>query len=221
MRRIQYHLGRYYLPVLLLWVLPLNAAASDTTSIKNKKVESFHVVASTVGDALSKFASDHQVPIGFEVVYRSGLTTSEPSELSEISVDNATVKDVMEAIVAAAPAYRWTESDGTINVLPRQNPSSLLNVQISDFVINERNSDEAIGDLLASHEVKLWLLNTAQTERSFYTLPKDATKGRVRSLALKNVTVRTVLNEIMKTSGSEFWIFFRYGAKGQYFSLVM
>jgi hypothetical protein len=54
------------------------------------------------------------------------------------------------------------------------------------------------------------------------SLPGDSENALPRfSLDVKDSTVRTILNSIMLKSNSNSWVFFRYGARKDSFSLLM
>jgi hypothetical protein len=185
----------------------------------NVRVQSFEVSGTTVGDALSRLANDYQVPIGFQAI---GQSRPKQPELRRISVANGTVRDVLDAITAAAPDYRWQEVDGVINVLPREPQDSLLDVLISTIDFGGQGPDEAVAHLLKAPEVELWFQHNDKRQRSFSTLPGDTRVHTVVQLPpLRNITVRTALNDFVKAGGSKFWSYFEYGEGNQFISLSM
>jgi hypothetical protein len=200
------------------------SAQQPGTLLSSKPIASFDETANTISDLLARLAYAYQVPIGVEVVERS---TGSAKELSiRIPVKSGTVRDVLEATVKAQPSYTWQEVDGVINVVPRQHVDSVLDVVIAKFEIKELGKYEALRKLTSTPEVQSWLARTGLRERSLTggvlsTSPATSDGAKWISLNMTNTNVRTILNQIMKTSGAYEWVYFRYGPDNRFFSLAM
>jgi len=194
---------------------PLNARFLD------KPIKSFKVVAPAVSVALQRLANENDVPIGFEAALPGASSaTKEPGSI-RISVESGTVRDVLNAIVAAEPIYVWREMDGVINVLPRQHADSLLDVVLSRFEVNQVGKGEARRTLLATLEVKRWMVRTGVQERTFFTLPGGTGEDSAPiSLNLTNVSVRTVLNTMLRTGAFRYWVYSPYKFDDRQFFLL-
>lgn len=122
----------------------------------------------------------------------------------------------------ADPRYRWEEVDGVINVLPIDRKNSPLEIVVRHFRVDQVNKEEASQAVTELPEVKVKLKEMGLKRRDVisiigipeYNLPRF-------SLRLSNVTVRTVLNEILKKSGSYSWVSFRSGDHNEFFSIRM
>jgi hypothetical protein len=87
----------------------------------------FNVARNGMSVPLRRLANASHVPIGFEQVSEaiSQKNTSRPEPI-RIAFQNGTLTQVLDAIVAAESRYMWRETDGVINVLPRENVDPLL-----------------------------------------------------------------------------------------------
>ena len=161
---------------------------------------------------LAHLASTFNVNIGFET------DPLEPKPKVKINAGFATVEDVLDAIVQAAPNYEWRNQDGFIDVHPREASCLLLDTAVSDFQVVSSDWMVASEALTSLPEVRrqmeathLRRLDLAGTSR--------VTDLNPFSLKLENVTLRRALHEITKKSGKTFWMFQRYGIKSQLFSI--
>jgi hypothetical protein len=133
-------------------------------------------------------------------------------------VENGTVRDVLNAIVAAEPIYVWREMDGVINVLPRQPADSLLDIVLGRFQANQVGKNEARRTLLGTLEVKRWMVRTGVQERTFMTLPGGmGVDSAPISLNLTNVSVRTVLNTMLRSGAFRYWVYLPYKLSHRHF----
>lgn len=153
---------------------------------------------------LRHLSNTYDVTIGFEV------DAQQPKPQVGFYVRDATLADVLNAVVEAAPRYHWRESEGFIEVLPRRGSSRLLDTIITNFRVNDVDAAAAISQLVNLPEVQAGI-------RAMSLNPRDpgnaSTEGEPRkfSLSLEGVTVRQALNRLAKENGARFWIFERYG----------
>jgi len=190
--------------------------------ILSKHVHSFSATANAISDLLSPLANKYQIPIGVEVI--SETSTTGGSARMRVSVEDGTVKDVLNAVVAAQPGYSWREVDGVIDVMPSQHVDSVLDVIISKFEVKQLYKNEALAKLTGQPEVRAWMARTGVKDRTFFggsvSASTDSSTGNI-TLNLLNASVRTILNQMMKASNSYSWVYFRYGPENRYFSLSM
>src|SRR5688572_10359458 len=127
------------------------------------------------------------VTIGFEV------DPQQPKPQVGLFVRDATLADVLNAIVGSAPRYQWRESEGFIEVWPRERSSPLLDTIITDFRVNDVDAAVAISQLVSLPEVQAGMRGMSLNPRE----PGNASpEGEPRkfSLSLEGVTVRQALN---------------------------
>ena len=200
------------------------SAQRPGAQLSSKPVDSFDETANTVSDLLARLANNYQVPVGLEAIAESTRSAKAPP--IRVSVKSGAVRDVLDAVVTAESDYAWQEVDGVINVAPRQHVDSLLDVVIGRFEVNEIGKNEALEKLTSTPEVRSWLARTGLRERSFVggvvgSSPQVSGAPKRISLNMANCSVRTILNQMMKISGSYEWVYFRYGPDDRLFSLAM
>lgn len=169
---------------------------------------------------LKRLARACHVPIGFEAA-------TEPQTIRNgighrVSVEEGTMENVLDALVSARESYIWEETGGVVNVLPRERIDTLGDIVLEGFGLGRLSRDAAIRKLLNTREVRHWITRMRVREKSFATSQLAiGEKQATISLFLTNVSVRVVLNKIMKASNGCFWSFFRYGRDNDFFSLTM
>jgi len=50
-----------------------------------------------------------------------------------LGLSGLSLRDALDAIVRAAPLYRWQLNDGVVNLLPSSGVPALLNIGIAEF----------------------------------------------------------------------------------------
>jgi hypothetical protein len=193
--------------------------------LTNHVVLTMSFVGSTndLSTPLRRLAGTCHLPIGFEASApdTTSLSSGEGFRAARVSVEKGTWRDVLNALVGAAPAYIWEEVDGVVNVSPREKEDSLPNVAVRSFEVENLNSNDALRRLTNTREVQRWLKRTGLEQKDFSTFPiTDGGRSRTLSLALANVTVKTILNAILTGSGRYYWTYFRYGRDNRFFSLT-
>ncbi len=183
-----------------------------------RKVAEFEVTNAPTSLVLERLAKESEIPIGIEAAPEK----QHDNTTIVVGLRNGTVRDILNAVIRADPRYHWTKVDSVINVFPKENKDPLLETKIALFEVRNLNRAQAIRVLVNSAQVKERLRQTGVRERTAIVLPGDSELGLPTfSLSLKNSTVRDALNGIMQASKSQHWIYFRYGAKTEYFSLNM
>jgi len=176
-----------------------------------------HVLGSVVYDGdlaglLQHLAEEFGVTIGFEADHR------QPRPRIKFELRDATLQDVLDAIVRARPAYQWRQDGGFIDVYPVRGGSPLLDTVIGRFQVSGANWAEASDALLSLPEVRSSLSANRLGRREAGRGPAGR-GGDVFSLYVENVPVRRALHEIAKRSGSHLWVFRQYGDGEKSFSL--
>jgi hypothetical protein len=212
--------GCEYFPVVQAIVLSgaLTFVQRPDSSLLNKPVPSIDIKANTVPDLLGRLASTNEIPIGVEALPE----TSAPRVPIRFVFRSGSVRDGLDAIVAAHPEYSWEETEGVINILPRRHVESLLDVTVSKFQASQVGKDEAVAALMRTPEVVAWPARSGVQQRSFTggILTDTSDAGNV-SLTVSNANVRTILNRIMKASRSSSWTYIRYGPDNRYLSVSL
>lgn len=204
-------------PVLLCVLASVCVAQSQANKHLDKKVASFELSDVPMSLLLERLAKTYQVPIGLETIPKEG---DKASHEFSVRIEEGTVRDVLEAVIRADPRYKWEEIDGVINVSPKTGGSPILEIVVSNFRVDYANRKDAGLSIIQLPEVKARLKELGLTRSDFGSLPAPSYDDLPRfSLRLRNVSVRRILNEIMKISGSSYWVFSRYGDRNEYFLL--
>jgi hypothetical protein len=138
-----------------------------------------------------------------------------------IRVLRGNVADVLNTIVAQEPGFTWAEINGVVNIGPRRQRNSLLNVRIAQFHLANASYEQIPRAIDSLPELKNWLQDNHLTKGPavFAVIgavgPGQPFKPLV-SLDLHDVTLRETLNRIAQSYGYSSWIVSRYGEKNQY-----
>lgn len=180
-----------------------------------------HVLAGVVYEGnmdalLQRLAPEFGVTIGFD----AGSVRTRPQV--KISLREANLRDVMDAIVQSQPAYRWRQEGGFVDVYPAEGGSPLLDTMVGSFQLSASRWAEAADALLSLPEVQAGAsaLSLSRRETAAGARVPAGQPGAIFSLQLENVPVRRALHEMTRRSGTHFWVFRQYGAGGKSFSLA-
>lgn len=186
------------------------------------EVKLFIVTADDISVPLEQLADQYKVPIGFEASPQ--ITGSRNRPPVRIDVEAGTVRDVLNAIVAADPAYTWAESSsGVESIFPKDRPSSLLDVVVTNLSLDSVYRDDAVKALLSSPEVQRWMDQAGVSRREIAgTISKPSSVGPIiYHLKLPDLSVRKILDTILIATGSHYWTYSRYGDRGEFVSVRM
>lgn len=124
-----------------------------------------------------------------------------------------TLKEALNAVVVAAPKYRWTVSDdGAINVLPAAPLPQFLETEIPyfDWDVN-KPMYTAMAYLKDTHEVRKRRLELNITEVGFgglYPLPfRGPTEKPRDQRSVEHVSLLSALNAIAQSYGNGVWVY--------------
>lgn len=169
--------------------------------------------------ALQEVSYKYDVPMGIE-------TDAQGQSAKHISVNvsQGTVADIFNALTQQAPDYRWVESSGVVNVMPRQNVDSLLDLKIAAFHVTHASPDVLHAEIRSLPEVVAWLNQHHLVEHGPFTssilIGRNGKTDQPRvSLRLKNMTLREIMNTVVKKPGFRVWFVGRYGDNGQYLNI--
>lgn len=149
---------------------------------------------------LSHLTSIFGVTVGVE------LEPKQPRPEVSVYLREPILTDVLNAIVKSAPAYKWRENNGSIEVLPVEASSSLLDTMISNFNVSDVDQNEAVNRLLNLPDIQA-NLRAMRLNRLDVDSASGDTKSEKFSLNLERVTMRQALFEIANKSDGRFWIF--------------
>ena len=126
-----------------------------------------------------------------------------------ISLRDATVTDVMTAIVQSSKKYQWRQTGGFIDVWPLAGANPLLETRISSFNAKDISPLQAFDQLLNLPEVQANMTALNLKRRAPESSPGKLTDARL-SINLEGVSLREALDKIAQESHIEIWIFRNY-----------
>ena len=190
---------RIMLGPLLVVLACASVATAQQGASKPPPLRVIHFHGSMAG-LLARLAGDYGVTIGLEA------DPTKPQSEVIIDVRDATLTDILNAIVQSEPRYQWRESGGDIEVFPVSGGNPLLDMPLSTFQVKDVRRAEAIDQLMGLPEVQAVAMSMNLKLRPDGPLPTGA-KDEKFSLSLSGVTLRQALNRIAKESGARFWLF--------------
>lgn len=161
-----------------------------------------------------------EIPVGF-VPAASDITKD---RVMDVDPSGLSVRDLLDAIVAADPRYKWSVEDGVVNLTPAAGRPALLDVRLAEF-----KGKASVGDLFYA------LQRTPEVRRRAAELGFDAEKPAADDengfiifgapqpkydISCRDCTVLEALNEIARRSGAA-WMYREVmynGKKDYYFS---
>ena len=204
--------------LLVCTITALVGGKAQESKPLERQLSAFEAANVPASLALQRLAKIADLPIGIEAPSES---RKNPKTIA-IEIRNSTVHNILDAVTAADPRYDWTKADSVVNVFPRAGKDPFLETVIPRFEVTNVTRVEAVRILEQAPNVKQKLSQIGVKERSLRSLPGDSETGLPRfSLAVRDSSVRKILNDIMIASRSTHWMFFRYGDHNEYFSLTM
>ena len=183
-------------------------------------VKDLRIEAKTMNQALAEVAYKYSVPISLEAATNEDFSKS---RRVTVQVTKGKIADVLDSIVKQKPAYTWEVRDMGIRVFPRsefRDPllQTLLELRISRFVLPKRAARLTFRQTLSGKPELKGLLASYGVSSSIEVFAPDdiAPFGSDFSLDVENVTVRSILDRIIKDSPTKYWFINRDGENRQY-----
>ena len=152
-----------------------------------------------MADFLAQIGKSFGVTIGLEI------DPKQPKRQISIDVNDATLADVLNAVVKSAPVYQWRERNGSIEVLPVEGSNGFLDTMINSFQVNEVDQTEAMNRMLNLLEVQANLRSMSLTRKDLSST--SAKQSEKLSVKIESVTIRQALSMIANESRARFWVF--------------
>jgi hypothetical protein len=182
-------------------------AAQESTALITRRLPSGAPVVGvplTPGSlqrGMAEVAWAARIPIGYEAPEDETWQPAPPT--STINVEGQTVEQVLDAIVAQQPRYRWSEDDGVIHLRPKTavvDPNNILNRAVETFVLEGTTLQQAQRDLHFNLRPELRQGAIAGSG------PAPTALGLRRfSVNVSETTVLGVLDAIVKAHGASSW----------------
>jgi hypothetical protein len=194
-------------------------AVKERGNLADLPLRAVSIKRSNVPLALHDIADKYNIPIGVEISPDDDLL-KERKIL--VQFDSGTLKDALNSVVSQNPLYTWNIEDDVVNVFPKNNREpllkALLEARIETISIPPGTSRFSFREsLIKSPELKGILASFGVESNNEVFLSRDiAALGRGFSLSLSDVTVKSILNRVIRESETKYWIINRDGPHRQY-----
>jgi hypothetical protein len=194
---------RYAILILGLWHLSgftgFSARAANE-SISVKRIGACHIEQVGAYHALAEIAIKADIPIGVDAI----LPEKEPS--IEIDFPGGTVADLMNAFVAQAPDYSWTDTPrGIVHVSRVGDHVSLLDTVIAYPEAKNKTRQQMWEDIATRPEVSAWMTSAHCTRGELLHGGEFRTHNGPLSIPAGSRTLQGLLDEVTTRSGENYW----------------
>lgn len=194
-------------------------ARAVEADLLDRKIPPTVIKGETIVQALD-LLTEHGIPIGIEMGDRK-LTSARKINLN---LKETNVKEFLDAVIAKDPQYTWKLEGGIIHVWPVVGRdaflTSLLDTKVSQFAIAGGSSRYKIyNDIMNLPEIKVQLVVADVAPLIFLS---SGTMQKVEKDVLfveSNLTLREVLDEMVKKTNISRWVITRWGDKSEYITL--
>jgi hypothetical protein len=183
------------------------AAAQQNVQSLNKKLqqkEQFRPTPGTPLEQLIEVAKTFDIPMGIEWT-ESAKCNASPNgfQIEE------TVGELLKTIVRRCPAQTLTVEHGIVHVHSRfvRHPYNILNLRVWRFQIKDGSAYDAQYELRLAIDMQLHPKKYAGGYNGGHGSPRDEVLGIPNiSFSGRNITIREVLDRIVKTNGNALWV---------------
>ena len=167
-----------------------------------RRITTFKAEGVNFLEALHDLARNERIPMGVEWVKTPTATST-----LELKLHNASVQQVLDALVRTQPSYEWQLEGGLVHVFPRAlmaDRHNFLNLHIRSFTAKEKELPLASRDL--RHEVQR-LINPELYKAGWggHTAI-GAGEEKKLSVELRDATVRQILDALVLAHQEAIWI---------------
>lgn len=189
-----------------------NASSHSDSDLLERKVSvMFNDVGG--GSVLQHLSYKANIPLGFETIFDPpGVAGKRVS----LKVKEGSVRDVLDAFVAADRRYKWEVTDGVINVTPKEPQNNIGDVRIFNFFAAE-------ADIFDLGLAVTWTPEVLARIESLGLKPAGGVKysGRPQpktrhTVTLPEMSVREVLNEMLRRGYAKYWHITSSGERNEY-----
>ena len=168
----------------------------------------------TLRGALEEVAAKYQIRVGLEYAINDKDLQPITLDLSAKSADT-----VLTQLINQKTDYAWSFADSVYDVYPQSNSDSILDVKIHEFIakkLSPKNTADLVGQI---PEIKEWLITRSVSRREFQIGPSAPSSEKLATVALNNVSFRTLLNTLIRQFGIVDWVVVRYGENQEYIGI--
>jgi hypothetical protein len=205
----------------LLGSLSSSQSQGRDIDILTRHIDDLEIKQPNIILALSAIANEYGVPIGLEAARETG----EPAREVDLRLKNATLREVLVALVKQDSRYGWTVTRGVVNVYPTRHHDpllrDLLGTKLGGFSIGDNPTTYRLRhSILELAEIKSKLEKAKVTPFVVALTGADYEKvGKQFSLHTSDVTLQQLLNQIVREGEIKFWFLNRYGKDKEFLIL--
>lgn len=189
------------------------ALANKDGDLAGRQLEDVQIEGQGVEALLTDLSLSYNIPIGLEIASNDDEFTTYTLDLKK-----GTLTDLLTQFVKQHNEYTWEFKDGVVNIFPKQNYrdfvlDELLTVQISKFSVRENSSCFMLEESLTNTVEVRKILQTHGLARSGLNFSGAyfPQLGRHFKLDISDMTVKTILNKVVKESPiAKIWLIKRY-----------
>jgi type II secretory pathway component GspD/PulD (secretin) len=180
---------------------------------------------------LEAIATSYRIPISFE----ASLKPEAVAHKITYEAENKTLREVLNEVLLQMPGYEWSFEEGVINIHPKDASREITQIIINEFFLKDDERSRFEQKIVNLPEVKSGfqkigfevksgkdIVNQTPTlsfERLIPLRRKDSDSSKVNNLILKSVTLKDLLNEMLKQKMAVFWSLSKAGQDMKYVSL--
>lgn len=179
-----------------------SAVASKDGDLATRQLENVEIEGQGVEALLTDLSLSYNIPIGLEVAPNDDEFT-----IYTLDLKKGTLTDLLNQFVRQHNQYTWQIKDGAVNIFPKPNfrdfvLDELLKVQISKFSVKENTGCWALVNSLTDTVEVQKVLKTHGISRSGLNFSGGyfPQVGRHFKLDVSDMTVKTILNKVIKES---------------------
>jgi hypothetical protein len=187
--------------------------SSGAEDLGVRQLENVQIEGQGVEALLTDLSLSYNIPIGLEMAPHDDEFTTYTLDLKK-----GNLTDLLNQFVRQHNQYTWEIKDGAVNIFPKTNfrdfvLDELLKVQISKFSVKENTGCWALVDSLTDSIEVQRVLKTHGISRSGLNFSGGyfPQVGRHFKLDVSDMTVKTILNKVIKESPiAKIWLIKRY-----------
>jgi hypothetical protein len=195
----------FFLVLAFVLVITLKTVEGQTLD-KLAQMNDFVPSARTTEARLIELARHYKMPMGIEWM-SDGNEAARPSPL----IAQPTVREMLNSILRDAPGYRIEVKDGVLSIGKApwsEDPRNFLNLQLIEYRIEKGNVIHAEAALRFQIHSRLHPEKYLTGYNGGYGYGEISESFSVKNISItgQDITVRQVLNSIIRQNGDAFWV---------------
>jgi|GEM_PF-4007907 hypothetical protein len=217
-------LPNYAYTLLTIAIVVLTSLTSARSQTRESNTLDHHFDSVTIKEAsiilaLNGIANDNSLPIGLEV---AAAQPESPEREINLTLKDTTLRTVLNEIIKQDSRYTWISDGGVIYFYAKLDRDPLLQdllaTNLGEFTIGgDRTTSQVRNRILELPEIKAKLERAKVSPLVIFW--RGADHGKLEdgfSSQIANVTLKSLLDQIILHSTQKFWMLNRYGKSNEY-----